>query len=77
MVATQHQIDADRRPPIGLPMTYRVGGVPRTGRVCYYQRGTGHPDYQVCDDLYPNVWRTLVLDDARIVEPPEYRRHPP
>lgn len=74
MTATQHQIDADRRPPIGLTMTYRIGGVQRTGRVQSYQCGTGSPTYQVCDDLSPNVWHTLMLDDARIVAPAEYRK---
>lgn len=76
MVATPHQIDADRRPPIGLTMTYRVGGVQRTGRVQSYQRGTGSPTYQVCDDLWPNVWHTLWLGDPHIVAPAEYRRPP-
>lgn len=76
MVATPHQIEADRRPPIGLTMTYLVEGVPRTGRVCYYERGTGFRTWQVCDDLRPNVWRTLVLEDRRIVAPAEYRRPP-
>jgi len=74
MAATQHQIDADRRPPIGLAMTYRVEGVARTGRVCYYERGTGSRTYQVCDDLAPYVWCTLMVDDARIISPPEYRK---
>ncbi len=72
MTATQHQIDADRRPPIGLTMTYFVEGAQRTGRVCFYQRGTGRRDYQVCDDLSPYVWRTLWLGDPHIVEPAEY-----
>ena len=72
MTATQHQIDADRRPPIGLTMTYLVEDVPRTGRVCFYQRGTGHRDYQVCDDLWPHAWHTLWLGDPHIVEPAEY-----
>jgi len=71
---TQHQVEADRRPPIDLTMTYLVEGYPRTGRVCYYERGTGSPTYQVCDDLAPHVWRTLMLDDARIVAPAKYRR---
>lgn len=74
MTATQHQIDADRRPPIGLTMTYRVEGAQRTGRVCYYERGTGSRTYQVCDDLSPHVWRTLMLDDVRIIAPAEYRK---
>lgn len=74
MPATQHQIEADRRPPIGSTMTYRVGGVERTGVVCHYERGSGQRWWQVCDDLSPFVWRTLMLDDVRIVEPAEYRR---
>lgn len=74
MTATQHQIDADRRPPIGLTMTYRVGEAERTGRVCYYERGSGQRWWQVCDDLSPFAWRTLMLDDARIVAPAEYRK---
>lgn len=73
MMPTPHQIEADRRPPVGLTMTYLVEDVPRTGRVCEYQRGTRSRTWQVCDDLSPHVWRTLMLDDARIVEPAEYR----
>lgn len=72
MAATEYQLAADRRPPIGLPMTYLVEGAPRTGRVCFYQRGTGSRTYQVCDDLAPYVWRTMMLDDPRIIEPAEY-----
>lgn len=74
MMPTQHQIAADRRPPVKLAMTYLVEGIPRTGTVCHYQRGTGSRMWQVCDDLPPYVWRTLMLDDRRIVAPAEYRR---
>lgn len=74
MVATEHELAADRRPPVGLTMTYLVEDVPRTGRVCYYERGTGSRTWSVCDDLPPYVWRTLMLDDARIVGPAEYRK---
>lgn len=76
MVATPHQIEADRRPPISSSMTYLVGGVPRTGTVCHYERGSGSRWWMVCDDLSPYVWRVLALQDRRIVAPAEYRRPP-
>lgn len=71
-MASPEHIAADRRPPVGTAMTYLVGGTPRTGRVCYYQRGTGAVTWQVQDDQPPWVWRCLYLGSKDIVEPAQY-----
>lgn len=72
---TPEQIAADPRPPIGMAMTYLVGGTPRTGRVCFYERGTcpRYLTWQVQDDLPPWAWRCLYLGSKDIIEPAEYR----